>query len=70
MIKWYRDEIKGPTWCIAENWRFLASYNYGHEQIKSLGKILSFGGRQLSSVLPTGKFYCTLQPVTHLDALY
>ncbi|VUC38129.1 unnamed protein product [Clonostachys rosea] len=59
LIKWYRAEIKGATWCIAENWRFLASYEYGFQQIKSLGKVLSFSGRQLSSVLPTGKFYLT-----------
>lgn len=64
MIKWYRSEIKGATWCIAENWRFLASYNYGYEQIKSLGKVLSFTGRQLSSVLPSGKFFRALSRLT------
>lgn len=57
LIKWYRTEIKGATWGIAENWRFLASYDYGYEQIKTLGKVLSFNGRQLGSMLPTGKFY-------------
>ena len=57
MIKWYRAEIKGPSWCIAENWRFLASYEYGRKQIASLGRILAFYGRQHSLVKQSGKWY-------------
>ncbi|WYZ44976.1 hypothetical protein EsH8_VIII_000292 [Colletotrichum jinshuiense] len=36
LIHWYRTEIQGPTWAVAENWRFLKSYEFGAEQIKGL----------------------------------
>ena len=57
MIKWYRSEIKGPSWCIAENWRFLNSYDYAKEELKSLGKITSFQGRFQRLTEPSSKFY-------------
>ncbi|KAG7140962.1 hypothetical protein HYQ45_002343 [Verticillium longisporum] len=28
LIKWYRSEIKGLSWTIGENWRFLKSYEF------------------------------------------
>jgi predicted dehydrogenase len=46
LIQWYRSEVKGPTWVVAENWRFLASYHFAAEQIKTLGRITGFQGRQ------------------------
>lgn len=57
LIKWYRSEINGPTWCIAENWRFLESHRYARDEIKGLGRILGFQGRQQGLVVKTGKFY-------------
>ncbi|KAF4985289.1 hypothetical protein FDECE_16662 [Fusarium decemcellulare] len=59
LIKWYRTEIKGSSWCVAENWRFLESYKYAAEHIKSLGRVLTFYGKQHSLVVPEGKFYQT-----------
>jgi predicted dehydrogenase len=60
LIKWYRSEIKGPTWTIAENWRFLASYRFAAEQIKTLGKITGFQGRQQGFITLNWKFNCKL----------
>lgn len=59
MIKWYRSEINGSSWAIAENWRFLKSYEYAREEIKSMGRILGFQGRQHALVEQTGKFQQT-----------
>lgn len=56
LIQWYRTEIKGPTWTVAENWRFLKSYQYAAGQIKSLGKITGFQGRQHDIVPENWKF--------------
>ncbi|CRG89476.1 hypothetical protein PISL3812_06512 [Talaromyces islandicus] len=59
LIQWYRSEVKGPTWAIAENWRFLASYKFAAEQIKTLGKITGFQGRHHSCVPLNWKFNLT-----------
>lgn len=56
LIKWYRTEIKGPTWVVGENWRFLKSYEFAAEQLKSLGKIVGFQGRQQDSIELNWKF--------------
>ncbi|KAI0020061.1 NAD-binding Rossmann fold oxidoreductase family protein [Xylariomycetidae sp. FL0641] len=59
MIQWYRSDIRGPSWCIAENWRFLKSYQTAVEELKTLGKIIGFQGRQHALVEKTSKFYQT-----------
>ncbi|KAL3447649.1 hypothetical protein BJX65DRAFT_307714 [Aspergillus insuetus] len=59
LIKWYRTEIKGATWAVAENFRFLDSYAYASEQIKTLGKIIGFQGRQQGFVEKDWKFNLT-----------
>jgi predicted dehydrogenase len=56
LIQWYRTEIKGPTWTIAEYWRFLKSYEFAVEKIKSLGKIIGFQGRQHGMISQNWKF--------------
>jgi predicted dehydrogenase len=44
-------------WSIAENYRFLASFLFAAEQIKSMGKLLSFRTR-MHKMVPVGeKFY-------------
>ncbi|KAJ6109365.1 hypothetical protein N7486_001599 [Penicillium sp. IBT 16267x] len=59
LIKWYRADIKGPTWAVAENFRYLNSYNYAAEQIKGMGKITGFQGRQQSTIPIDMKFNLT-----------
>ncbi|KAK2770712.1 oxidoreductase [Colletotrichum kahawae] len=56
LIRWYRTDFKGPTWAIAGNWRYLKSYHFGAEQIKSLGRITGFQGRQHGMVPQDWKF--------------
>ncbi|KAM0330669.1 hypothetical protein ACHAQA_003621 [Verticillium albo-atrum] len=61
LIKWYRSEIKGPSWTIGENWRFLNSYEFAAKELKtgSLGKIIGFHGRQHGCVPLNWKFNLT-----------
>ncbi|KAF3017042.1 hypothetical protein E8E14_001932 [Neopestalotiopsis sp. 37M] len=59
MIDWYRSSIRGSTWCVAENWRYLQSYEYARDQIKSLGKITGFSGQQQALVGENWKFNLT-----------
>ncbi|CEL11518.1 hypothetical protein ASPCAL14620 [Aspergillus calidoustus] len=59
LIRWYRTEIKGATWAVAENFRFLDSYAYAADQIKTLGRIIGFQGRQQGFVEVDWKFNLT-----------
>lgn len=61
LIKWYRSEIdtKKINWSVAENFRFLNTLHYAAEQIRKLGRILTFEVRRLGYVEPGGKYYET-----------
>ncbi|KAF2873781.1 hypothetical protein BDV95DRAFT_488933 [Massariosphaeria phaeospora] len=59
LLSWYHSNIKGPTFTIAENFRFLGSYLYATEQIASLGRVLGFRTRVSNMVAPGGKYYET-----------
>lgn len=59
LLAWYRNTIKGPTLCIAENFRFLESFGYAASQIASLGRVLGFRVRVQNLVQPGGKYFET-----------
>lgn len=61
LIQWYRSEIRGATWVVAENWRFLKSYEHACTIIKSMGSITGFQGRQHAMVEKDWKFNRKLQ---------
>jgi predicted dehydrogenase len=65
LIRWYRTEIKGATWAVAENFRFLDSYAYAADQIKTLGRIIGFQGRQQGFVEVDWKFNRALSLHSH-----
>lgn len=44
-------------WTIAENYRFMSSFLFAAEQVKLLGKVLSFRTRMHKMVLEGEKFY-------------
>ncbi|KAL1848549.1 hypothetical protein Daus18300_013559 [Diaporthe australafricana] len=56
MIDWYRSSARSSTWCVAENWRYLKSYDYAREQIESLGQVTGFHGQQQALVRENWKF--------------
>ncbi|KAH8647553.1 NAD-binding Rossmann fold oxidoreductase family protein [Tricladium varicosporioides] len=59
MIKWYRTEIHSATWSIAENWRFLKSFNCARDMITKLGKIIGFQVRMFDCVQEEWNFFQT-----------
>ncbi|KAL4914332.1 hypothetical protein BDW62DRAFT_220223 [Aspergillus aurantiobrunneus] len=59
LIKWYRSEIKDATWAVAENFRFLNSFIDAAEQLKSLGRIIGFQGREHMFIEPDFPFHLT-----------
>ena len=44
LIKYYKsDKVKGgATWAVAENYRFLDSFEYGRQEVQRLGPRLGF----------------------------
>ena len=61
LIKWYRSEIdtKKVTWGVAENFRYLASYDHAAEAVKKMGKLLGFRVRMQTLVEGGNKFFET-----------
>jgi predicted dehydrogenase len=60
LIKWYRSEIvgKGVTWAVAENQRYLNSFNRAAEAIQTLGRQLTFRTR-MQVLVSGGKYFET-----------
>lgn len=44
MIKWYHETIdaKKTTWSVAENFRYMNSFNYAADKVKDLGPVKGF----------------------------
>lgn len=63
LLDWYNSNIKattgGPTFTIAENFRFLESFIYASQQIASMGRVLGFRTRVTNMVKPGGKYFET-----------
>jgi len=61
LIKWYHSNVdtKKVTWGVAENFRYLNSFDYAAEQVAKLGKILNFRVRMQTMVEQGGKYYET-----------
>lgn len=62
LLSWYKSNIKkagGPTFTIAENFRFLESFIYASQQVSSLGRILGFRTRMNALVQQGGKYFET-----------
>ena len=60
LLKWYRSEIdtNKVTWGVAENFRYLASYDHAAEAIKKMGKVLGFRVR-MQTLVEGGKYFET-----------
>jgi len=58
LIKWYAENIKGVTWTIAENFRYLESFKRAAAERKALGKIVEFTMRRHTCV-KGGKYFET-----------
>jgi predicted dehydrogenase len=60
LLKWYRTEVdtNKTTWAVAENFRYLASFNKGAEEVKGMGKQLTFRCRN-QRMVQGGKYFET-----------
>lgn len=58
LINYYKgDKVKGgATWAVAENFRFLESFEQGKKEVEKLGKIVGFRVKMFSNVKPGGKY--------------
>ena len=64
LIKWYRSNIDSSkvTWGIAENFRYLNSFDYAGGIAQKLGRVLNFRMR-MATMLKGGKYYGNLTRV-------
>ena len=67
LIQWYHANIDTTkvTWGVAENFRYMNSFDYAHEQIQKLGRILNF--RVRAYTLTSGGKYYGMHPSTILE---
>lgn len=58
LISWYYANIdsKKVTWSVAENFRYLASFEYAREQVQKAGRLLGFRAKRYSMV-KGGKYF-------------
>ena len=59
LIKYYKsDKVKGgATWGVAENFRFLDSFEYGRQEVQRLGRVLGFRVKVFGSVKKGEKYF-------------
>lgn len=67
LIHFYKnDKVKGgATWAVAENNRFLESFEYGRQEVQRLGKVLGFTVKVFGHVKRGQKYFGEL----FIDAL-
>jgi len=54
------DKVKNKaTWAVAENFRFLESFEYGRQEVEKLGKVLGFRVKMFGNVKKGGKYFET-----------
>jgi predicted dehydrogenase len=60
LLQWYRKEIDSNKvfWSVAENYRFLNSFNQAAEERKTMGRLLGFKV-EYYQMLEGGKYYET-----------
>jgi predicted dehydrogenase len=59
LVRWYREEHvhTKATWSVAENFRFLESFQYGAEQVATMGRLLGFQIQIHKATKADGKYY-------------
>ena len=59
LIKWYQSNIdtKKVTWAVAENFRYLNSFDHAQQEVQKLGRVLGFRVRLYGNVQAGSKYY-------------
>jgi len=60
LIKWYRSEIDTSkvSWGVAENFRYLNTFDHAAEEVRKIGKITGFRLR-MQTLVEGGKYFET-----------
>lgn len=60
LLKWYRTEVdtSKTTWAVAENFRYMNSFNKGADEVKKMGRQLTFRCRA-QGLVEGGKYFET-----------
>ncbi|KAM0801963.1 glucose-fructose oxidoreductase [Usnea florida] len=60
LLQWYHANVDANevTWSVAENFRYLASFEYAREQVRRAGRLLGFSAKRYSMV-QGGKYFET-----------
>jgi predicted dehydrogenase len=63
LVRWYREEHlqAKATWSVAENFRFLESFQYGAEQVANMGRLLGFQAQIHKTVKEDERYYRMLR---------
>ncbi|KAF3903486.1 hypothetical protein ABW20_dc0108477 [Dactylellina cionopaga] len=59
LIRWKAAKAPKPIWSVAENFRYWKAFEYATQQVKSLGRILTFHVEVLQYVAPGGRYFET-----------
>lgn len=59
LTRWYHEnhDTKRVTWSVAENFRYLNSFEYAREQVHRAGRLLGFRVKVCSMVKPGGQYF-------------
>ena len=59
LIRWYHDNIdsKQVTWSVAENYRYMNSFDHAQERVQKLGRVLGFRTKLYGNVEAGDKYY-------------
>ena len=59
LIEWYRSNIdtEKVTWSVAENFRYLNSFDYARDQVQNLGRVLGFRTQMYTNVQAGSKYF-------------
>ena len=59
LIRWYHDNIdsKKVTWSVAENFRYLNSFDHAQAKVQTLGCILAFRTKLYGNVNAGDKYF-------------
>ena len=52
------DKVKGgATWGVAENFRYLESFEYARQEVQKLGRVLGFRVKSFGNVAAGSKYF-------------
>ena len=59
LISWYHSKVdtEKVTWSVAENYRYLNSFEYAQEQVHQMGRVLGFRVRVYGNVTAGSKYH-------------